>query len=72
VGETPAELRCDCSHERVERVLISLGAEELQDMIEQDGKAELRCHFCRTAYNFTSEELMALREAATAVSRGEE
>ncbi|HHY90980.1 MAG TPA: Hsp33 family molecular chaperone HslO, partial [Clostridiales bacterium] len=45
-----AEVRfaCDCSEERLESALISVGAEELKKMIEEDGHAELICHFCNT------------------------
>lgn len=53
---------CDCSKENMEKALISLGKEELQDMIEQDGKAELVCHFCNQKYNFTKGELQELLE----------
>ncbi|NLY85591.1 MAG: Hsp33 family molecular chaperone HslO [Tissierellia bacterium] len=51
------EFRCDCSKERIERVLISLGKEEIKDMIEKDGKGEVVCHFCNTKYNFSKEDL---------------
>ncbi|HWS30247.1 MAG TPA: Hsp33 family molecular chaperone HslO [Clostridia bacterium] len=51
---------CDCSRERLERVLISLGKEELTDLIETDGKATLTCHFCNTAYGFNEAELRTL------------
>lgn len=54
------EYKCDCSRERIENILISLGKEELQDMIEKDGKGEVICHFCNTKYNFTKEELQEL------------
>ncbi len=53
---------CDCSRERLERVLISLGKEELTDLINTDGKATLNCHFCNTAYDFNETELRALLE----------
>ena len=51
------EYRCDCSRERLAQVLVSLGAEELRDMIQKDGGAELQCHFCNKMYNFSAEEL---------------
>src|SRR5690606_8141927 len=52
--------QCQCSRERVERTLISLGREEIQDMIREDGKAELVCHFCNEAYQFSREQLQEL------------
>ena len=59
------ELRwhCDCSRERMERALISIGKKDLSEIAE-DGHAELTCHFCRSSYDFDREELeRLLREA---------
>ncbi len=61
---TPA-FSCDCSRERLERALISIGAKELTDLIEQDGKAELTCQFCGKAYRFDRDDLEALLKEAT-------
>lgn len=62
--QTEVRLVCDCSEERLEKALISVGAEELQKMIEEDGRAELICHFCNTKYHFDKEHLERLyREA---------
>ena len=59
--------RCDCSRERMERALMSLGREDLEEIIEEDGQAELSCHFCNSRYTFTKAELEAiLREGAGA------
>lgn len=57
--------RCDCGRERIERALISLGRRELDEMIEQDGGAQVSCHFCNQAYDFTAAQLQALRDEAT-------
>lgn len=54
--------RCDCSRERVERALLSLGAEELVKLAE-DEVTEVKCHFCDKVYNFPREEVKALAEA---------
>nr|WP_325239004.1 Hsp33 family molecular chaperone HslO [uncultured Oscillibacter sp.] len=56
----PIEYRCDCSRERMERALISLGREELRDMIDQQGGAELTCRFCDRVEHFSREDLEAL------------
>lgn len=48
---------CDCSKEQMTEGLITIGKEELQDIIETDGKAELVCHFCNKKYQFSKEEL---------------
>ncbi len=52
--------RCDCSKEKFARGLTSLGKEEIEKIIEEDGKAEAKCHFCNKTYTFNKEELEAL------------
>ena len=56
---------CDCSRERIERMLITLGAEELEDMIATQHGAQVDCHFCNKRYEFNEEELKMLLAAAT-------
>ena len=51
---------CDCSRERMEKALISVGREDLSRIIEEDGKAELTCSFCRNSFTFNKEELIQL------------
>lgn len=60
----PTEYQCDCSRERTDRALISIGQEELTKIIEEDGKAQITCHFCDNVYDYTKEELEALLESA--------
>ena len=60
---------CDCSRERVERALITLGAEELNDMIQTQHGAKVDCHFCNKRYQFSEADLKALLAAAQ--SKGE-
>lgn len=55
---------CQCSRERIEAALISLGKKELQDIIEEDGQAETSCHFCNEVYHFTKEDLEKLEKEA--------
>lgn len=55
---------CDCSRERLESVLVSVGREELEDMIAKDKGAELTCSFCRKQYRFSEEELKELLKRA--------
>ena len=56
----PVEYRCYCNRDRVSRALISMGREELQAMIDEQGSAELTCQFCDRVYSFTREDLEAL------------
>ena len=51
---------CDCSSQRMERALISLGRQELNAIIEQDHGATMHCHFCNNEYTFSEEQLLAL------------
>ena len=57
---SPIEYRCYCSRERVTRALISLGADELEKIIREQGGAELTCQFCDRVHRFTAQELQAL------------
>jgi molecular chaperone Hsp33 len=52
---------CDCSEERLEQVVKSLGATEINDIIEQDGQAEITCQFCGKSYHFDKEHLERLK-----------
>lgn len=63
--ERPVFYRCDCSRERIERVLISLGREELEDMIHVQRGAQVDCHFCNARYEFSEEQLRQLLDQAT-------
>lgn len=56
----PVEYRCYCSRERVTRALISMGRQELADLIAQQGQAELTCQFCDKVYRYSREELEEL------------
>ncbi|AOZ92795.1 Hsp33 family molecular chaperone HslO [Paenibacillus crassostreae] len=60
--EMDVRFQCQCSKERVETTLISLGESELQQIIEEDGKAEVVCHFCNEAYSFDQVELQQFME----------
>ena len=60
LDETNVAYKCDCSRERVSRALISLGKEELQDMIDGPDETEVTCHFCNKAYHFSKDELRGL------------
>lgn len=48
---------CNCSKERVEKALISIGRKELNEMIQEGKPIEMNCHFCNTNYTFTVEEM---------------
>lgn len=60
----PLRYKCDCDRARIEKALISVGEEELKDMIEKDHGAELTCHFCNKKYVFTENNLVDLLKQA--------
>ncbi len=58
----PARFYCNCSKERVEKAVVSIGREEIQNMIDDGEDIEVKCHFCNTAYQYTIEELQDILE----------
>ncbi|MGV2942361.1 Hsp33 family molecular chaperone HslO [Mesobacillus sp. LC4] len=60
----PVNFECNCSKDRFSNALVSLGAEEIRDMIETEGQAEAHCHFCNEKYMFTKEELEEIEREA--------
>ena len=55
--KVPTEFYCNCTRERVEKALISIGRKELNEMIQEGKSIEMNCHFCNKNYEFTVEEL---------------
>ncbi len=53
----PANFHCNCSKERVEKALISIGRKDIKEMIDDGKPIEMHCHFCNTSYEFSVEEL---------------
>lgn len=60
----PTTFYCNCSREKVEKALISIGKDELEKIIKEDKKANLHCHFCSKEYDFNEEQLVTLLEEA--------
>ncbi|MDQ0091772.1 molecular chaperone Hsp33 [Paenibacillus anaericanus] len=58
--EMDIKFSCNCSRERVERTLISLGKDELVDLNEAGEETEVVCDFCNEAYTFSVEEVQTL------------
>lgn len=56
----PVEYRCYCSRQRVERALISLGKDELQQILDEQGHCSMTCQFCDAVYDFSGDELKSL------------
>jgi len=62
LGERPLEFYCSCSRERSRFALITLGSEEVQEILDSEGQAVIDCHFCHERYIFSREELEELLE----------
>ncbi len=56
------ELKCDCSRERMEQALMTIGKKDLTEILEEDGQAELVCHFCNEKYLFDKDDLKNMLE----------
>lgn len=52
-----AKFYCNCTKERVEQAVASIGRKEIQDMIKEGKNIEVKCHFCNTAYNYSIADL---------------
>lgn len=61
----PCRFHCNCSKERVSKAIISIGKKDLQEMIDEGKPIEVNCHFCNTNYEFSVEELKALKKASS-------
>ena len=55
-----AQYYCDCSRERTEQVLISLGRKEIEKLANEQKETEVCCHFCNKKYKFSSQEMLNL------------
>lgn len=60
IDTMPASYYCNCSRERVEKAIISIGEKEIQEMIDEGKSIEVKCQFCDKAYNFEVDNLKEL------------
>lgn len=60
LAEREIRWECDCSRERIESALLTIGRRDLTEIIEEDGEAELQCQFCCKKYHFNKDELAAI------------
>ena len=60
VDTMPAQFYCNCSKERIEKAIISIGKKDIQSMIDDGEDIEVKCHFCNTAYKYSVDELKEL------------
>ncbi len=62
IGDRELIWECDCSRERLEQVLMTIGKEDLEQIINEDGQAEMVCQFCKKKYHFDKAELEKILE----------
>lgn len=60
LSKEPTSYVCDCSKERVEKAIITIGAKDISEMIEDNEPIEVKCHFCNKDYEFSVEELKGI------------
>lgn len=60
LGIKEIQWQCDCSEERLEKALMTIGAGDLTEIIEEDGEAELVCQFCLKKYHFDKDHLLRI------------
>lgn len=58
LDKIPMQYYCNCSREKVEKALISIGKKEISQILEEDKQANLHCHFCNKDYLFTENDLL--------------
>jgi molecular chaperone Hsp33 len=56
------KFECDCSRERVEKALISIGRKDLEEIYSEGKDEEIKCHFCNSAYIFKNKDIGELLE----------
>ena len=57
MDKIPTKYDCNCTKERVEKAIVSIGRKDIQEMIDDNEPIEVNCHFCNTNYVFSVEEL---------------
>ena len=63
--KVPTQFHCNCSKERVEKAVISVGKKEIQNMIDDGEPIEVNCHFCNTHYHYSVDDLKRMLNEAT-------
>lgn len=64
LDRVPTRFFCNCTKDRVEKAIVSIGKKEIQEMIDEGKSIEVNCHFCNKNYAFSVDELRELLEKA--------
>lgn len=66
------EYKCNCSREKVEDAIVSIGPREIKEILEEDKKAEVNCYFCNSVYNFDEKDLERMLKKAQDINKNRE
>ncbi|MDD4238207.1 MAG: Hsp33 family molecular chaperone HslO [Desulfotomaculaceae bacterium] len=65
LARVPLSFKCRCSHERVGDILAAMGKQEIENILQEQGQAEVRCHFCGHTHIFAANELEDILNTAS-------
>lgn len=57
VGVDERRYKCSCSRDKIEKLIVSLGNEEVEDILKEEGKVEIKCSYCNKMYEFSEDEV---------------
>ena len=57
VGVDERRYKCSCSRDKIEKLIVSLGNEEVEDILKEEGKVEIKCSYCNEMYEFSEDEV---------------
>lgn len=64
--------KCNCSREKVEDAIVSVGPREIEEILREDKKAEVSCYFCDKVYNFDESDLERMLKKAEDINKNRE
>lgn len=64
--------KCNCSREKVEDAIVSVGPKEIEEILREDKKAEVSCYFCDKVYNFDESDLERMVKKAEDINKNRE
>lgn len=64
--------KCNCTREKVEDAIVSVGPKEIEEILREDKKAEVSCYFCDKVYNFEEEDLERMLKKAKDINKNRE
>ncbi|MDO5018271.1 MAG: Hsp33 family molecular chaperone HslO [Lagierella massiliensis] len=57
LGKSNRQYKCSCNRDKIEKLIVSLGKNEAFDILQEQGKIEIKCSYCNTMYEFTKSEV---------------